>query len=149
MTRLIPRNSWLIAGGVGSAGAALLHLAIIAGGPAWYRYFGAGERIAHMAERGHGLPALYAVGIASLLALAAAYAFAGAGPIPRLPLMRTALAAIACGYGLRGLGGWVLLIVRPDLSGTFVLWSSVMVAALGLAYAIGCRAAWPALSARN
>ena len=41
----------LIGGGL-SALAAALHLAIIAGGPSWYRFFGAGERTARLAARG-------------------------------------------------------------------------------------------------
>ena len=36
-------NPWLVAGGILSALAALLHLAVIVGGPVWYRFFGAGE----------------------------------------------------------------------------------------------------------
>ena len=44
-------NPFLIAGGVLSALASLLHIAVIAGGPAWYRFFGAGEGMARMAER--------------------------------------------------------------------------------------------------
>ena len=46
------RNPILFTGGVLSAAASLLHLAVIAGGPAWYRFFGAGEGMAQMAERG-------------------------------------------------------------------------------------------------
>lgn len=37
------RDKWLIAGGLLSAAAALLHIAVIVGGPDWYRFFGAGE----------------------------------------------------------------------------------------------------------
>ena len=109
MTEL-PRNPWLIAGGVLSTAAALLHLAIIAGGPDWYRFFGAGERMARMAELGLLRPALITLGIAAILAVWAAYAFAGAGLIRRLPLMRTALLAITAIYLLRG------LVLDPDCS---------------------------------
>ena len=85
------QNPFLIVGGVLSAAASLLHLAVIAGGPSWYRFFGAGEEMARMAEQGSLTPALVTIGIATVLAIWAAYAFAGAGLIPRLPLMRTAL----------------------------------------------------------
>jgi hypothetical protein len=144
---IVPRNPWLIAAGMLSAAAALLHLAIIAGGPDWYRFFGAGERMAHMAERGLLEPALIAAGIAAILGIWAAYAFAGAGLIRRLPLMRTALVAITCVYLLRGLVLIPLLAVQPALVGGFTLWSSLMVLIYGLAYAIGTWRAWPALSA--
>ena len=43
-------RSWLIAAGV--VGAALLHLACIIGGPAWYRFLGAGERMARLGATG-------------------------------------------------------------------------------------------------
>ena len=46
------RNPWLVTGGILSALAALLHLAVIAGGPDWYRFVGAGEEMARMAEQG-------------------------------------------------------------------------------------------------
>ncbi len=143
----MPRNPWLVAAGLLSAAAALLHLAIIVGGPDWYRFFGAGERMARMAEQGLARPALIAVAIATALALAAAYAFAGAGLIRRLPMMRTALATIACVYLLRGLVPVPLLLLRPERVDAFVLWSSLIVLAYGVFYAVGTWRAWPALSA--
>jgi hypothetical protein len=145
----MPRNPWLVAGGLLSAAAALLHLAIIAGGPDWYRFFGAGEGMALMAERGMMRPALMTIGIAAILAVWAAYAFAGAGLIRRLPLMRTALATISAVYLLRGLVPGYLLLVRPALIDAFALWSSAIVLIYGLCYAIGTGRAWAALSARR
>lgn len=139
-------NPWLVAAGILSAGAAILHIAIIAGGPDWYRFFGAGERMARMAEQGSFRPTLIAVGIAAILAVWAAYAFAGAGLIRRLPLMRTALVAITAIYLLRGLVLAPLLAFRPDKVDAFTLWSSLIVLAYGLAYALGTWRAWPALS---
>lgn len=143
----MPRNGWLLAGGWLSGAAALLHLACIAGGPDWYRFFGAGEEIARAAERGSWTPALMTAGIAAILSLWAAYAFAGAGVIRRLPLMRTALVLISAIYLARG-----LLVLhppafnRPDLSPAFMLWSSLIVLVVGLAYAIGTWRAWRVLS---
>ena len=145
----MPRNPWLVAAGLLSAAAALLHLAIIAGGPGWYRFFGAGEAMARMAERGMLRPALITVGIAAILAVWAAYAFAGAGLIRRLPLMRTALVLISCIYLLRGLILVPLLLFRPAIVDGFTLWSSLIVLAYGVAYAVGTWRAWPALSARK
>ena len=97
------RNPWLIAGGWLSLAASLLHIGCIIGGPAWYRFFGAGEAMARAAERGEIYPALVTFGISIILAIWAAYAFAGAGLIGRLPLMRTALVAISAIYLVRGL----------------------------------------------
>ena len=94
---------WLIAGGTLSAIAALLHVAIIFGGPDWYRFFGAGEGMARAAERGSAQPAIITLGIAAVLAVWSAYGFSGAGVIRRLPLLRTALVAISAVYLARGL----------------------------------------------
>lgn len=145
----MPRNPWLIAAGMLSAAAALLHLAIIAGGPDWYRFFGAGEGMARMAEQGQVRPALITLGIAAVLSVWAAYAFAGAGLIRRLPLMRAALVAITCVYLLRGLVLVPLFVLRPAMVNAFALWSSLIVLAYGIAYAVGTRRAWPALSAKQ
>ena len=77
--------------GVSSAGVALLHVLILfVGGPA-YRYFGAGERMARLAERGYPTPALITAGLTALFIVWAAYAFSGAGLLRPLPLLRPAL----------------------------------------------------------
>lgn len=138
-------NPWLVAGGILSALAAILHLAVIAGGPDWYRFVGAGEEMAQMAERELLRPALITVAIAAILTLWSAYAFAGAGLLPRLPLMKTALTAITAVYLLRGLALLPLLLLRPDLLDPFALWSSLIVLAYGLVHAIGTYRAWPTL----
>lgn len=142
------QHPFLVAGGVLSAAASLLHLAVIAGGPSWYRFFGAGEGMARMAERGAMMPTLITLGIAAVLAIWSAYAFAGAGLIPRLPLMRTALVLISAVYLLRGLVLIPALIVNPGGVTPFVIWSSSIVLVYGVAYAVGTVTAWPALSPR-
>jgi hypothetical protein len=145
-----PRNDWLLVAGSLSLLAALLHLAVIVGGPGWYRFFGAGEALAQAAERGSWIPAVVTLGIAALLAIWSAYAFAAAGAIRQLPLMRTALVAISAIYLARGL--FVLdpdAFARPDLSPEFMLWSSLIVLVYGVTYAVGTWQAWPHLSKRN
>lgn len=143
-------NPFLIAGGCLNLAASLLHLAVIAGGQDWYRFFGAGEPMARAAERGAWTPALLTLVIATALAVAAAYAFAGAGLIRRLPLMRVALVAISGVYLARGL--FVIYppaFARPDLSAEFMLWSSIIVLVYGIVHAIGTWRAWPHLSRRK
>ena len=140
-------NPWLVAGGILSVLAAILHLAVIAGGPDWYRFVGAGEEMAQMAERGLLRPALITIAIATILAIWSAYAFAGAGLLPRLPLMRTALVAITVVYLLRGLALVPLALLRPALVDSFALWSSLIVLAYGIVHAVGTYRAWPALAA--
>ena len=138
------RNMWLVAGGVLSAAASLIHLATIAGGPDWYRFFGAGEEMAQAAERGSLMPPLVTLGIAAVLAVWALYAFSGAGLIRRLPLLRTALVAITAVYLLRALALLPLLALKPRLVDTFAVVSSLIVLGYGLTYAIGTWKAWRA-----
>ncbi len=138
------RNPWLVAGGLLSAVACLAHLGCILQGPAWYRFFGAPEPLIVALENGN--PALHWItaGIAAILASWSAYAFAGAGVIRRLPLMRTALVGISAVYLARGL----LIIpamVQPNPA-PFDIWSSLIVLGYGLVYAIGTARAWPSLS---
>jgi hypothetical protein len=141
------RNPWLIIGGWLSLAAALLHVAVIVGGPDWYRFFGAGEDMARMAERGSPVPALVTTGIATVLAVWAAYAFAGAGLMRRLPLMRTALVAISAIYLLRGLV-IVPVLMKPG-SAAFDIWSSLIVLVYGVVYAVGTSRAWNELAQRK
>ena len=140
-----PGTGWLIAGGWLSLAAAGLHLAVIAGGPDWYRFFGAGEGMAQAAERGEWTPALVTLGIAGGLAIWAAYAFAGAGRMARLPLLRTGLVTISAIYLLRGLALVPLYLWKPEAIDGFAVWSSLIVLAYGLAHAIGTWRAWPHL----
>ena len=141
-------NPALIVGGVLSAAASVLHLTVIVGGPAWYRFFGAGEGMARMAEQGSWTPVVITLGIAGVLAVWAAYAFSGAGLIPRLPLLRTALVLISAVYLLRGLVLIPAFALNPGGVTPFVLWSSLIVLVYGLAYANGTWTAWPTLSGR-
>jgi hypothetical protein len=138
-------NIWLITGGGLSAIAARVHLDIIIGGPDWYRFFGAGEAMAQAAEQGRLMPALVTLGIATMLTIWAAYAFSGAGLIPRLPLLRTALVIISGVFLLRALAVVPALLTPTEQSPAFWLWSSAIVLIYGLAYAIGTWRAWPEL----
>lgn len=140
---ILVRNPWLLAGGIASALASVAHLACIVGGSSWYRALGAPSRLVRAAEFGSWRPALFAIGIATLLAIWSLYAFAGAGLVRRLPWMRPALIAITAVYLLRGL---VLvrpaLLRRPDLSENFLLVSSAIVLAMGLVHAAGLWRGW-------
>lgn len=142
------RNRWLVAGGTMSGAAAALHIGVILGGPDWYRFFGAGEEMARMAERGSDRPAMITAFIAAMLAVWAAYAFSGAGLIRRLPLLRTALVLISAVYLLRGLVLLPLLALRPQLVDSFAVWSSLIVLGYGIVHGIGTIRAWPDLAKR-
>jgi len=140
------RNPALIIGGLLSVAASLLHIGCIIGGPAWYRFFGAGEAMATLAEQGSMTPTLITLGIAGILAIWAAYAFSGAGLLPRLPLLRTGLVVISAIYLLRGLVLIPALVINGANVMPFVLWSSLIVLVYGIAYAVGTWAAWSPLS---
>lgn len=135
-------NPWLLAAAALSVIGAILHLAVIVGGPDWYRAFGAGEAIARAAQRGSPVPALMTMGIATILMAWAAYALSAAGLLPRLPLRTLALLAIIAVLAARGLAVFVPDWWRPDLSSTFKLWSSLFVLAMALCFAIGTWQRW-------
>ena len=143
------RNPALVIGGGLSVAASLLHIACIIGGPDWYRFFGAGEAMATMAEQGSMTPTLVTLGIAAILAIWAAYAFSGAGLLPRLPLLRTGLVTISAVYLLRSLALIPALAINRGEVTPFVLWSSLIVLVYGLAYAAGTWIAWPRLGNRR
>jgi hypothetical protein len=73
---------WLLAGGLITGVASLLHVAIIIGGADWYRFFGAGERMARLAAHGSPYPSLITAGIALILSIWTLYALSGARVMP-------------------------------------------------------------------
>lgn len=128
-----------------SFAAAVLHLAVIAGGPDWYRFVGAGEEMAQAAERGQAMPAIVTLAIAALLAIWGLFALSGAGGMRRLPLLRTALVAISAIYLARGLLVVPVLALRPEGIQGIEPWASLIVLAYGLAYAMGTALGWSAM----
>ena len=140
-------NKLLLFGGLLSGIAALLHIAIIIGGPQWYRFFGAGEELASMAEKGSWYPAVLTFGIAVVLLLWALYAFSGAGLIRRFPLLKVGLVVISAVYLIRGLAFIPAYFVKPEIVDDFLIWSSLICLVYGFSYAIGTRQVWAKLSA--
>ncbi|MCJ1886282.1 hypothetical protein LNN38_15605 [Pseudomonas sp. LA21] len=138
-------NKALLVGAALSALAALLHVAIIFGGAPWYRFFGAGESMARMAEAGRLRPTLITLGIASVLALWSVYALSGAGLIAPLPLLRNGLCLITGIYLLRGLAILPLLTVARAHSTPFLIWSSLVCLGFGLVHLLGLAQRWNSL----
>ena len=137
----------LILGGIGSLVAALAHVACIVFGAAWFRFFGAPEPLIVDYENGAMGLVWMTIGIAVILAVWAAYAFSGAGKLPKLPLLRTGLIVIAGIYLLRGVILFPAIANAPYPRSDFDIWSSAIVLVMGLAYAFGTWRAWPALGA--
>ncbi|MBM7071388.1 hypothetical protein JQC92_04950 [Shewanella sp. 202IG2-18] len=101
--------------------AALAHIACIAVGGDAYRFLGAGEQLAQMAEQGHWYPTFITLIITGVLCLFAAYAASGAGLLPRLPLLKLGLVVISSVFLLRALGFVFIMPMFPENSVTFWL----------------------------
>jgi hypothetical protein len=142
------KQNLLVAAAACSVLVALLHVYVITQGPWAYRFFGAGERLAVLAEQGSWIPTVLTSFITLVFLVFAAYYLAGAGWLPQLPLLRIGLIGIAALYTLRGallLPGWLVGMTMT----TFGVWSSLVSLAIGLLH---CAAAWsyfgaPALGA--
>ncbi|PKO37726.1 MAG: hypothetical protein CVU33_11655 [Betaproteobacteria bacterium HGW-Betaproteobacteria-6] len=125
--------------------AALLHYACIAWGAPGFRFLGAGEPIAQMAERGHWYPTFISIAIGTVLLVSAAYALSAAGAIARLPLQRLILPAIAAVFLLRAVAFPWLKPIFPDNSRLFWLLTSGICLLIGSLYAFGIHAVWEQL----
>ena len=124
--------------------AAILHLLIILGGPDWYRFFGAGEGMALLAEQGADYPTNVTLMIAFILSIWSVYAFSGAGRIRTLPLLKPVLFFVAGVFLIRGFIGipMVMLIDHPYLNElqekmTFIIISSLISLGIGFLYFFG------------
>lgn len=138
-------NIPLILGAVLSGIAALLHICVIFGGPAWYRFFGAGERMASGAAAGHWYPPIVTLLIACMLAVWAAYALSGAGVLQPLPLLAFVLPAITAVYLLRGLVVVALFVFDRRRLSAFWVWSSLVCLVYGLVHLLGLVQVWETL----
>lgn len=138
-------NLPLIVGAALSTIAALLHVCIVFGGPAWYRFFGAGERMASGAAAGHLYPPIVTLLIASVLGVWAAYALSGAGVLQPLPLLSIVLPAITGVYLVRGLAALALFFFARERLSAFWVWSSLICLGFGVVHLVGLVQVWPGL----
>ncbi|MEW8292682.1 MAG: hypothetical protein AB2672_19370 [Candidatus Thiodiazotropha endolucinida] len=132
-------NRPLLWGGTLSLLAAILHIAIIIGGPTWYRLFGAGEQFARLAEQGSPLPDTMTAIIALILLLCSLYAFAGAGLVHRLPWLRSILMLITAVYLIRGMALLPLALFIPQAVDIFLILSSLICMVIGMLHFSGTR----------
>jgi hypothetical protein len=130
----------------------VVHLAVIVIGPAGYRYFGAPDEFATLAESGSAAPAILTGVFAMIFAVWSWYAFGGARRLPRPPLVRLGLTLIAGVYILRGLSAipeaLLLLRARDAFPPRFLVFSLIALA-VGVFYALGTRQAWRRLRHRD
>lgn len=130
--------------------AALLHVAIVFGGPEWYRFFGAPEQLAQLAESGSAYPTKVTLFISGILAVWGLYALSGAGLILRLPGVKIALILITAVLMVRGIVGMIVPFVsnHPMITQNslhFWIISSVICSLFGLYYLKGTVYQWEEL----
>jgi len=142
-------NKLLILGALFSAVAALAHLGCIIFGGDWYRFFGAGEQMAKMAEAGEPHPTIVTSILVFILSIWSVYGLSGAKLITKLPLLRTALVLISSIYVLRGVAFVALMPMFPENSITFWVVSSVICLSIGMLYSIGTYQSWSTLSVKH
>lgn len=135
-------NKSLMFGGVMSTLAAFLHIAIILGGPDWYRFFGAPQKMVILAGQGSLIPTVRTICIFIVLFIWGLYAFSGAGLIRKLPLLKLALVLISAIYIIRGLLLFPIWIIKPEFINNLIIWSSIVCLIIGSAHAIGTRQVW-------
>jgi len=135
-------NALLIVGAALSAIAAILHIGCIYYGAPWYRLFGAGEKMAMLAEQGSIQPTFITTAITLVLASWSVYALSGAGVIIKLPLLKWILAAITFIYLLRGIAGFFFITNPLGRSPEFWIWSSIICLSFGIIHLIGLKQIW-------
>lgn len=135
-------NIYLGIGGGLSVIAAILHLGCIYFGASWYRFFGAGEQMAQLAEKGSSQPTIVTSVIFLILTTWSLYAFSAAGLITKLPLLRLALVLITFIYMARGIAGFFLINSPMGRSPEFWLWSSAICLTIGIFHLIGLKQQW-------
>ena len=143
----LSNRTYLLASGSVMLAGALLHIAIIFGGPSWYEFVGAPAGLVAMASTDSLRPAISCLVIAALLVACSAYAYSGAGLIRKLPGLRVVSALIGTGLIVRGVTFVPVAALRPHLlSGlcgkcqgvnAFVLVTSALCLVIGVGYAVG------------
>ncbi len=138
-------NIYLIVAATLSAIAALLHLACIYFGAPWYRFMGAGEQMAVLAEQGSSQPTLITIAIALVLFVWSLYALSAAEIIFKLPFVRIILVLITLVYLVRGVAGFFLINSSLGRSPDFWIWSSAICLFFGIIHLIGLKQQWASL----
>jgi len=140
-------KAWFLAGGSVSFLISLLHLVIIFIGTSAYNYFGAGEEMVSMSEKGMPIPAIVTAGIAAVFFLFGLYAFSAAGKVRPLPATKVLLTIITIIYLFRGLAfvfELVIVVFRNDFPAHHLAFSFVALVA-GLIHLTGLRREWRSL----
>jgi hypothetical protein len=122
--------------------AAVIHVGCIVFGAPWYRFFGAGENMARMAEQGILKPTIITLFIVVMLSIWSLYALSAAGMLISLPFKRLVLIVITTVYLMRGLVGFYFVTQPLGRSPEFWVWSSVICLIIGIMHLIGLKQQW-------
>jgi hypothetical protein len=132
---------WILLAAAIAAIGALIHLAAIPAGPAWYASFGAPPDVVASARAGTWPAPVGAFVIALLMATCAWYACAALGAVRRPPLLRTGLAVMAAICLVRALLLPPLAVTHPELRNMFQVVAALLWGLAGVGFALGLRAA--------
>lgn len=119
-------NVFIIAAGLNFL-AALIHVAVIFGGAAWYRFFGAGEQMARMSEAGHFYPTFITGLIVVALILFGLYALQAGQYFSLLPWTRIIFWLITTVFIIRAVVPFALASFVEFYRTPFMMWSSAIV----------------------
>ena len=139
-------NTFLLVAGTFHLLAAIAHIGCIYFGAPWYRFFGAGEEMAILSERGSITPTIITSGIVIVLCVFGIYAFSASGLIGVLPFSRYILIAILSVFFLRGVAGFFLIKNPMGRSKKFWFWSSSICLGVAVLHLIGLKQQWLYLS---
>lgn len=135
-------NPTMLVAAILNAIAAFLHLGCIFFGAPWYRFFGAGEHMASLAEQGSVEPTIITSIIFLVLMTWSAYAYSGAGGQFKLPFTRPILLLITLAFLLRGVAGFFLIDNPLGRTPEFWVWSSTICLIYGGVHAFGLKQVW-------
>lgn len=125
-----------------SGAACLMHLGCIVFGGDCYRFFGAGEQMAVLADQGHTYPTVITLVISAVIGSWCLYGLSGAGVIKKLPFLRFVLCVIAAIYLFRGTAFYFIMPYFPGNSAVFWIVSSLICFIIGVCYLVGTCQIW-------
>jgi hypothetical protein len=129
---------FLLVGGICSLVAALLHIGCIIYGASWYRFFGAGERMVNLSNKGSALPTIITLHIAIILTVFGIFTIYSADyMISPLPMTSQALILIMYIYLIRGAFGFLFILKPLGRTKSFWGWSSCVCLIVGIIHYFG------------
>ncbi len=132
---------WVYLAALIAAFGVAIHVGAVFGGPSWFAFFNAPPSVVASARAGTWLAPASALAIAALMAACTYYAASGVGIVPRPPLQRIGLAAVAVICVLRAVLLPVLAIRHAELRNTFEVVAAIIWFVAGVGFAVGFRLA--------